>query len=46
VARILVAEDGPKQAELVRRYAVAEGHDVTVLGDGREAVDRVRLGAP
>jgi DNA-binding response OmpR family regulator len=42
VARILVAEDDPKQAELIRRYAVAEGHTVTLARDGREAVDTVR----
>ena len=30
MARILVAEDDPKQAELIRRYAVAEGHEVVV----------------
>jgi two-component system alkaline phosphatase synthesis response regulator PhoP len=46
VARILVAEDDPKQAELVRRYAVAEGHDVAVVGDGRAAVDAVRRAPP
>jgi two-component system alkaline phosphatase synthesis response regulator PhoP len=46
VANILVAEDDPKQAELVRRYAVAEGHEVTVVGDGRAAVDAVRRRVP
>jgi two-component system, OmpR family, alkaline phosphatase synthesis response regulator PhoP len=46
VARILVAEDDPKQAELIRRYAVAEGHQVTVVGDGRAAVDEVRRQPP
>ncbi|WP_242497242.1 response regulator transcription factor [Nocardioides oleivorans] len=46
MARILVAEDDPKQAELVRRYAVAEGHHVTVVGDGREAVDAARRSTP
>ena len=46
MARILVAEDDPKQAELVRRYAVAEGHDVTVVHDGRTAVDEVRRRLP
>ena len=42
----MVAEDDPKQAELVRRYAVAEGHDVTVVGDGRDAVDLARRSVP
>ncbi len=46
MARILVADDDPKQAELVRRYAVAEGHEVTVVGDGRAALDEVRRRAP
>ncbi|WP_206051780.1 response regulator transcription factor [Nocardioides ferulae] len=46
MARILVAEDDPKQAELIRRYAVAEGHLVTIVGDGRSAVDEVRRQTP
>jgi two-component system, OmpR family, alkaline phosphatase synthesis response regulator PhoP len=46
VSRIVVAEDDPKQAELIRRYAVAEGHEVTVVGDGRAAVDEVRRRTP
>ena len=46
MARILVAEDDPKQAELIRRYAVAEGHEVTVVTDGRAAVDEVRRRVP
>ena len=46
MSRILVAEDDPKQAELIRRYAVAEGHVVTVVGDGRAAVDEVRRHTP
>ena len=44
MARILVAEDDPKQAELIRRYAVAEGHAVTVVHDGSAALDAVRTG--
>lgn len=46
MARILVAEDDPKQAELIRRYAASEGHDVTVVSDGRSAVDEVRRRRP
>jgi two-component system alkaline phosphatase synthesis response regulator PhoP len=46
VARILVAEDDPKQAELVRRYAVADGHSVTVVGDGGAALESVRTNLP
>jgi DNA-binding response OmpR family regulator len=46
MARILVAEDDPKQAELIRRYAVADGHAVTVVGDGGEALRSVRADQP
>ncbi|WP_337191599.1 response regulator transcription factor [Nocardioides flavescens] len=46
MARILVAEDDPKQAELIRRYAVAEGHTVAVVGDGGAALDAVRRDRP
>jgi DNA-binding response OmpR family regulator len=46
VARILIAEDDPKQAELIRRYAVAEGHEVRWVGDGRTAIDEVRRQPP
>jgi two-component system, OmpR family, alkaline phosphatase synthesis response regulator PhoP len=46
VARILVAEDDPKQAELIRRYAVAEGHAVTVVHDGGAALEAVRTNPP
>lgn len=46
MSRILVAEDDPKQAELIRRYAVAEGHSVEVVHDGRAAVDAVRRSLP
>ena len=46
MARILVADDDPKQAELIRRYAVAAGHTVTVVGDGSAALDAVRSSPP
>ena len=46
MARILVAEDDPKQAELIRRYAVAAGHEVVVVSDGRAAVDEVQRRLP
>ncbi len=46
MARIVVAEDDPKQAEILRRYAVAEGHEVILVGNGRAAVDEVRRRAP
>ncbi|MGC5565525.1 response regulator transcription factor [Streptomyces sp. FR-108] len=45
-ANILVAEDDTKQAELVRRYLEHEGHAVTVVEDGRAAIDEVRHREP
>ncbi len=45
-ARILVAEDDPKQASLVRRYLEREGHAVVTVGDGRAALDEARRRRP
>lgn len=45
-AHVLVAEDDPKQAELIRRYLQHEGHDVRVVQDGRSAIDEVRRCPP
>ncbi|WP_460399660.1 response regulator transcription factor [Actinophytocola sediminis] len=45
-AYVLVAEDDPKQAELVRRYLCREEHTVRVVGDGRAAIDEVRRDRP
>lgn len=45
-ARILVAEDDPKQAGLLRRYLEREGHTVVVAPDGRAAVDEARRRRP
>jgi DNA-binding response OmpR family regulator len=45
-AKVLVAEDDPKQAELLRRYLEHEGHAVTVAVDGRAALDMVRRQPP
>ncbi|MEW2083122.1 response regulator transcription factor [Streptomyces sp. NPDC005283] len=42
----MVAEDDEKQAELVRRYLEREGHAVTVVRDGRAAIESVRYKAP
>jgi DNA-binding response OmpR family regulator len=44
--RIVVAEDDPKQAELIRLYLEREGHAVVVTPDGRSALDEVRRRAP
>ncbi|MEV7095834.1 response regulator transcription factor [Amycolatopsis sp. NPDC051045] len=45
-ARILVAEDDRKQAELIRRYLEREGHEATVVHDGRDVLDHARRRAP
>ncbi|MER6509567.1 response regulator transcription factor [Nonomuraea sp. NPDC001636] len=45
-AYVLVAEDDPKQAELLRRYLEREGHEVRVVHDGRSAIDEARQGDP
>jgi DNA-binding response OmpR family regulator len=45
-ARILVAEDDRKQAELIRRYLEREGHEATVVHDGRAAIDYARRREP
>jgi DNA-binding response OmpR family regulator len=45
-ARILVAEDDPKQAYLVRVYLEREGHSVLLVGDGRTAVEQFRARRP
>jgi two-component system response regulator MtrA len=41
-AHVLVAEDDEKQAEVLRRYLESEGHDASVVHDGRAALDHVR----
>ncbi|GAA4438913.1 response regulator transcription factor [Phytohabitans houttuyneae] len=45
-ARILVAEDDPKQANLIRVYLEREGHSVLVVGDGRTALENARARRP
>lgn len=45
-ARILVAEDDPKQANLVRIYLEREGHRVLLVGDGRSALEQCRARRP
>jgi DNA-binding response OmpR family regulator len=44
--QILVAEDDPKQAELIRLYLERDGFDVSVVHDGRAALDRIRANPP
>lgn len=46
MASILVAEDDTKQAELLRAYLTKDGHAVTVVHDGRAALDALRTSDP
>ena len=43
-ARILVVEDEPRLGELLRLYLERDGHAVTVVGDGRAAIDAFDAG--
>jgi DNA-binding response OmpR family regulator len=43
-ARILIVEDEPRLAELLRLYLERDGHAVTVVGDGRTAITAVDAG--
>jgi two-component system response regulator MtrA len=45
-AYLLVAEDDRGQAEVLRRYLNADGHDTVVVHDGRAALDEVRRRRP
>ncbi|WP_323446297.1 response regulator transcription factor [Streptomyces yaizuensis] len=42
----MIAEDDDKQAELVRRYLEREGHAVTLVRDGRAAIEGIRHRVP
>ena len=44
VDRILVVDDEDAVGELVRMYLQNEGFQVEVVGDGRQALDRIRAG--
>ena len=45
-AHVLVAEDDVRQAEVLRQYLLAGGHEVTVVHDGHAALDRARRETP
>ncbi|MFG3254573.1 response regulator transcription factor [Streptomyces sp. NPDC048172] len=45
-AHVVVAEDDEGQAELIRRYLDREGHTVTVVHDGRAALEALRRHRP
>ncbi|HYN02833.1 MAG TPA: response regulator transcription factor [Vicinamibacteria bacterium] len=42
--RVLVVEDDPDIVELIDHYLKAEGFEVEALGDGRQALERLRGG--
>ena len=44
--RVLIAEDDPRQAEVVRRYLVSAGYDATVVHDGESALRHAREHRP
>ncbi|MEW1569642.1 response regulator transcription factor [Streptomyces sp. NPDC093509] len=45
-AYVMVAEDDPDQAELIRRYLEHEGHTVTVAWAGDSALEQLRQAPP
>ncbi|TDB78452.1 response regulator transcription factor [Micromonospora sp. KC723] len=45
-ARILIAEDDPKQARLIQLYLEREGHRTLVVGDGRSALEQCQARRP
>jgi len=45
-ARILVVDDDPLQRQLIAAMLTGTGYVVDTAGDGREALERVRLGRP
>lgn len=46
MARILVAEDDPKQGDLLAAYLQSEGHEVVLVRDGVAALDLLRTTPP
>ncbi len=44
--RVLLAEDDPRQARIVKLYLEQEGHSVVVVGDGLAALEEVRRREP
>lgn len=44
--RILVVEDDPISRQVMRDYLRAKGYEVSLAGDGREALDRFATEAP
>lgn len=45
-AYVVLADDDPKQADLIRLYLEREGHAVEVVHDGRAALEQIRRRMP
>ena len=45
-AYVLIAEDDFDQAEVLRRYLAADGHEAVVVHDGRDALEQARQRRP
>ncbi|MFE3032425.1 response regulator transcription factor [Streptomyces canus] len=45
-ANVVLADDDPKQADLIRLYLEREGHSVEVVHDGRAALEQIRRRMP
>jgi len=43
--RVLVVEDDPDIVELIHHYLQADGFEIEALGDGRQALERLRTGS-
>ena len=46
MARILIVDDDPQINELIKLALVRDGHEVTVAGDGAQAIDLARRMVP
>ena len=45
-ARIVIAEDDPKQADLLRLYLEREGHEIVLTSNGTQALEQIRRRQP
>ncbi|AZZ89703.1 response regulator [Hahella sp. KA22] len=43
---ILIVEDEPKLASLLKDYLQQEGYQCDIIGDGQQALEKIRAGAP
>src|ERR1700681_4178138 len=44
--KILVADDDPAMRRLLIKVLTASGYDVSIAGNGREALDQIRANCP